>query len=424
MKKLMALLLAGMMTLSMTACTGGDNSSSTADNSGNGASGDYKIAIITGTVSQGEEEFRAAENLKAANPDKFVTATYPDNFAKETETTISNVVNLVSDPDVKGLVFLQAVPGGAAAVAKAREVNPDLIVVMGVMQEDPQVTAEAADIVLNADEVAMGTMIPEQAAAMGAKTLVHYSFPRHLGIQPISNRLDLIRAKCKELNITLVEASAPDPLGDSGVTGAQQFILEDVPKQVAAYGKDTAFFATNCAMQEPLIKAVAEQGAILPQQCCPSPYHGYPSAFGIEIPEDKAGDVDYILEAIGTAVTSAGNAGRMSTWPIPVNMLMVEAGAKYIDGRLDGSITDANELDSLKAICSEIAGADITMGLYNDGTKTYDNIYTILVGYYTFGVEGGQLGTETAPENVDQPDTGAEDTPTDDVDVDKTQPEA
>ena len=68
MKKLMALLLAGMMTLSMTACTGGDNSSSTADNSGNGASGDYKIAIITGTVSQGEEEFRAAENLKAANP--------------------------------------------------------------------------------------------------------------------------------------------------------------------------------------------------------------------------------------------------------------------------------------------------------------------------------------------------------------------
>ena len=424
MKKLMALLLAGMMTLSMTACTGGDNSSSTADNSGNGASGNYKIAIITGTVSQGEEEFRAAENLKAANPDKFVTATYPDNFAKETETTISNVVNLVSDPDVKGLVFLQAVPGGAAAVAKAREVNPDLIVVMGVMQEDPQVTAEAADIVLNADEVAMGTMIPEQAAAMGAKTLVHYSFPRHLGIQPISNRLDLIRAKCKELNITLVEASAPDPLGDSGVTGAQQFILEDVPKQVAAYGKDTAFFATNCAMQEPLIKAVAEQGAILPQQCCPSPYHGYPSAFGIEIPEDKAGDVDYILEAIGTAVTSAGNAGRMSTWPIPVNMLMVEAGAKYIDGRLDGSITDANELDSLKAICSEIAGADITMGLYNDGTKTYDNIYTILVGYYTFGVEGGQLGTETAPENVYQPDTGAEDTPTDDVDVDKTQPEA
>ncbi len=424
MKKLMALLLAGMMTLSMTACTGGDNSSSTADNSGNGASGNYKIAIITGTVSQGEEEFRAAENLKAANPDKFVTATYPDNFAKETETTISNVVNLVSDPDVKGLVFLQAVPGGAAAVAKAREVNPDLIVVMGVMQEDPQVTAEAADIVLNADEVAMGTMIPEQAAAMGAKTLVHYSFPRHLGIQPISNRLDLIREKCKELNITLVEASAPDPLGDSGVTGAQQFILEDVPKQVAAYGKDTAFFATNCAMQEPLIKAVAEQGAILPQQCCPSPYHGYPSAFGIEIPEDKAGDVDYILEAIGTAVTNAGNAGRMSTWPIPVNMLMVEAGAKYIDGRLDGSITDANELDSLKAICSEIAGADITMGLYNDGTKTYDNIYTILVGYYTFGVEGGQLGTETAPENVDQPDTGAEDTPTDDVDADKTQPEA
>lgn len=228
MKKLMALLLAGVMAMSMTACSGGDEGSSTADS---GAGSDYKIAIITGTVSQGEEEFRAAENLKAADPDKYVTATYPDNFAKETETTISNVVNLVSDPDVKGLVFLQAVPGGAAAVAKAREINPDLIVVMGVMQEDPQVTSDAADIVLNTDEVAMGNRIPEQAAAMGAKTLVHYSFPRHLGMQTISNRLDLIRAKCEELGITLVEASAPDPLGDSGVTGTQQFILEDVPKK-------------------------------------------------------------------------------------------------------------------------------------------------------------------------------------------------
>ena len=422
MKKLMALLLAGVMAMSMTACSGGDEGSSTADS---GAGSDYKIAIITGTVSQGEEEFRAAENLKAADPDKYVTATYPDNFAKETETTISNVVNLVSDPDVKGLVFLQAVPGGAAAVAKAREINPDLIVVMGVMQEDPQVTSDAADIVLNTDEVAMGNRIPEQAAAMGAKTLVHYSFPRHLGMQTISNRLDLIRAKCEELGITLVEASAPDPLGDSGVTGTQQFILEDVPKKVAEYGKDTAFFATNCGMQEPLIKSVAEQGAILPQQCCPSPYHGYPGAFGIEIPDDKAGDVDYILSAIDAKVVEAGEAGRMATWPVPVNMLLVEAGTKYIDGRLDGSITDENELEQLKAICTELAGADITMGVYNDGTKDYDNIYTVLVDYYTFGTENGQLaGTASEPETADQVDTGAEDVPADDVDASKTQPEA
>ena len=96
---------------------------------------------------RGEEEFRAAENLKAQYPDKIVTATYPDNFQKETETTISNILNLVADPQVKGLVLCQAVPGGAAAVAQAREINPDLVVTFGVMQEDPNVTNGAAEAV-------------------------------------------------------------------------------------------------------------------------------------------------------------------------------------------------------------------------------------------------------------------------------------
>lgn len=133
--------------------------------------------------------------------------------------------------------------------------------------------------------------------------------------------------------------------------------------------------------------------------------------------------MDYILSAIDAKVVEAGEAGRMATWPVPVNMLLVEAGTKYIDGRLDGSITDENELEQLKAICTELAGADITMGVYNDGTKDYDNIYTVLVDYYTFGTENGQLaGTE--PETADQVDTGAEDVPADDVDASKTQPEA
>ncbi|HCX78922.1 MAG TPA: hypothetical protein DG577_05900, partial [Firmicutes bacterium] len=50
-----------------------------------------------------------------------------------------------------------------------------------------------------------------------------------------------------------------------GVSGAQQFILEDVPRQIEQYGKDTAFFSTNCSMQEPLIRSVLEGGAIYPQ---------------------------------------------------------------------------------------------------------------------------------------------------------------
>ena len=35
-------------------------------------------------------------------------------------------------------------------------------------------------------------------------------------------------------------------------------VLEDVPRQVKALGQETAFFSTNCGMQEPLIKGVID----------------------------------------------------------------------------------------------------------------------------------------------------------------------
>lgn len=157
MKKLISTLLALAMAFGLASCGTSSSSGAPSGSSGSGPQGDaaapYKIAIITGTVSQGEEEFRAAQEMKEKYPDIVVTATYPDNFSKEQETTISNVLNLVADPEVKALVFLQAVPGAAAAISKAKELRPDLLVIAGVTGEDPAVIAREADMVLNADEL-------------------------------------------------------------------------------------------------------------------------------------------------------------------------------------------------------------------------------------------------------------------------------
>src|SRR5690606_27446132 len=158
---------------------------------------------------------------------------------------------------------------------------------------------------------------------MGAKTFIHYSFARHLSYATIAARRELMMQKCEELGIEFVDVTAPDPTGDAGVSGAQQFILEDVRRQIAQYGKHTAFFSTNCSMQEPLILSILEQGAIYPQQCCPSPYHGYPAALNIDVTGHE-GDVQYMLDSIDAKLTEAGQEGRMSTWSVPVNMLMVE----------------------------------------------------------------------------------------------------
>ncbi|RPF48949.1 uncharacterized protein DUF3798 [Hydrogenoanaerobacterium saccharovorans] len=388
MKKLLALVLALTMVLSLAAC-GSKPATETPEGSkpaeGGAAPANFKVAIITGTVSQGEEEFRAAEQMKAAYPEMVVTATYPDNFAKEQETTISNVLNLVSDESVKALVFLQAVPGASAAIAKAKELKPDLLVIAGVTGEDPAVISPAADMVLNADELGMGKSIMEQAKALGAKTFVHYSFPRHMSVALLSGRRDLLKKTAEELGIQFVEATAPDPLGDSGVPGAQQFILEDVPKMIEKYGKETAFFATNCAMQEPLIKTILAGGAIFPQQCCPSPYHGYPGALGIAIPDDKAGDVDFILQETTKKITEKGNPGRMSTWTVPINMLFVKAGVEYAKQYLEGTITEKADMEAMKKICSDLAGGPVTMTKLTENGVDYNNFFTLLGSYYTYG---------------------------------------
>lgn len=375
MKKLLALVLAFAMAVSMVAC-GGDTQSTSVG----------KVAIITGTVSQGEEEFQAAEQMKAKYPDRVVTATYPDNFDKEQETVISNVVGLVSDPDVKALVFLQAVPGAAAAIEKAREVNPDLVVIAGIAADDPGVICAAADLVLGEDSIGMGTTIPQQAYALGAKTLVHYSFARHLGYATTVARLNIMKAECEKLGIEFVEATAPDPLSDVGLSGAQQFMLEDVPKMIDKYGEDTAFYATNCGLQEPLIKSIVEGHAIYPQQCCPSPYHAYPGALGIEIPEDKAGDIDYIIERIREKLAEKGMTGRMSTWTAPVNMAIVIGSTEYLLDWIDAGCDLENKIDieKLQSCIEEVAGAEYKWTqLELDGT-VYENDWQLLGSYITF----------------------------------------
>ncbi len=54
---------------------------------------------------------------------------------------------------------------------------------------------------------------------------------------------------CAEIGLEFVDASAPDPTGDAGVAGAQQFILEDVPRMVEKIWK------RHCILQYKLFYA-------------------------------------------------------------------------------------------------------------------------------------------------------------------------
>ncbi len=275
----------------------------------------WKIGIMTNTVTQNEEEYRAAQNVLAKYGEEHVIhMTFPDKFMDEQETTIANLVSMASDPDLKALIICQACPGTAPGIDSVKEIRDDLLILVGQPQDDPPVISVRADIILQLDEMGMGVAIPAQAKAQGAEVFVHYSFPRHMSYPLLSARRELMKEECARIGLEFVDATAPDPTGDAGIPGSQQFILEDVPRMVAKYGKDTAFFSTNCSQQVPMISAVVDTGAIYPQPCCPSPFHGFPSALNIGIPEDKKGDIGYVVAEITRIMAEKGMTGRTSTW--------------------------------------------------------------------------------------------------------------
>ena len=402
MKKMLAMLLALVMVFSLAACGAKTEAPAATEAAAPAApavteaiaeaveevasNDNWKIAVLTGTVSQGEEEFRAAEKAIATwGADHIITATYPDNFMSEMETTVSTLVGFASDPDVKAIVMCQAVPGAKAGFDKIREMGrDDILLIAGTPQEDPAVISAAADIVLYADEVAQGDTILETCANWEVDVLIHYSFPRHMAMELIVGRHELMQQNADALGIELVDVTAPDPTAEAGLSASQQFILEDVPQQMAKYeGKKVAFFTTNCGMQPSLQAAcLDEPNAFYPQPCCPSPYHAFPATLGLEL--EIGGDDIEALQQIAAKLAEHDAVGRFSTWAHPVAMTMIEIGVEYAKEYIDGNITSRNDAAALDALMqAKVPGA--VMSTYTDANGTnYDNYYTVLLAPVDF----------------------------------------
>ena len=280
---------------------------------------DYHIGIVTTSVSQSEDNFRGAEAILkkygAANEGgKITVVTIPDNFMQEQETTISQMVSLADDTKIKAIVVAEGVPGTYPAFKTIREKRPDILLFVNNNHEDPVQVSTVADVVVNADSIARGYLIVKTAKDLGATKFMHISFPRHLSYETLARKRAIMEQTAKDLGMEYIEMSAPDPLSDVGVPGSQQFILEQVPNWIKKYGKDIAFFATNDAQTEPLIKQIAAYGGIFVEAELPSPTMGYPGALGVEFTDDEKGNWPKRLEKVEKSVIAAGGSGRMGTW--------------------------------------------------------------------------------------------------------------
>ena len=390
MKKVVSLLLALIMAFSLVAC--GEKKGETDDNTV-----PYKIGIVTGSVSQSEDDRRGAEAFqKEYGEDMVQLAIYPDNFTEETETTIQSIVNLSADPLMKAIIVNQSVPGTTEAFRKIKERRPDIICIAGESHEDLPEIGSAADLVTNNDFVSRGYLIIRTAHELGCDTFVHISFPRHMSYETMSRRVAIMKAACEEFGMKFVLETAPDPTSDVGVSGAQAYILEQVPAWVEKYGQKAAYFCTNDAHTEPLLKRLLECGGYFIEADLPSPLMGYPGALGIDLTEE-AGDFEKILTKVESAIVEKGGADHFGTWAYSYGYTLSAGLALHAKNVLDGKseLKDMDDVAAALQVYSPKAawnGASYTNA--TTGAKS-ENVFLIYQDTYIMGDPGHFMGNAT-----------------------------
>ena len=425
MKKLIGIVMAVTLAVSMTACGSSNDTAAVTPDSQEEVQGsesqtdeeavaeeeqmqedsvddDFRIGIVTGSFSQSEDDRRGAEAFqKKYGADKVTLAIYPDNFTDEFETTVGVMTGLADDPKMKAIVVNQAVEGTDEAFRRIKEKRPDILCIAGETFDVFEEMGKVADLVVNNDFVSRGYLIIRTAHELGCDTFVHISFPRHLSYETYARRVNIMKAACDEFGMKFAMEEAPDPTTEVGVPGAQEFITQHVPEWVKKYGQNSAYFCTNDAHTEPLIKGLIENGGYFIEADLPSPLMGYPGALDLDLTGSE-GDFAKITSEVEKAVVAAGGAGRFGTWT-----------SSYGYANSAGLAEHARNVIMGKSLLTDLSAIREAYKLYTPETEwnganyinaetgeAFDNIFLVYQDTYIFGDPGRYMNVTkvTVPE--------------------------
>ena len=202
-----------------------------------------------------------------------------------------------------------------------------------------------------------------------------------------------MKAACEEFGMEFVMEEAPDPTTEVGVPGAQEYVTQHVPEWVKKYGQNSAYFCTNDAHTEPLIKGLIENGGYFIEADLPSPLMGYPGALDLDL-TGAEGDFAKITAEVEKAVVAAGGEGRFGTWTSSDGYAnsagLAEHARTVILGK--SKLTDLNAIREAYKIYTpetEWNGAKYTVA---ETGEVFDNIFLVYQDTYIFGDPGRYMG--------------------------------
>jgi len=291
-----------------------------------------RIGIMTGSESQAAEDYHAAQEIARRYPRRVMHITFPDNFPAESVTVAAQLTGLAGEAKIKSIVIGQAIPGSAAAARGVRALRPDVRIGFVTPRDDPDSIATACDIAIGPDEIERAQTIVAAAENMGARSFVHYSFPRHLEEPLLAAQRDLMRSECTRRGMKFSSVTIPDPIAADGP--AREFVIRDVPRELRRWGAATAFYTTCNELQEQLIRALVEahQGCLV-EQALPGPSVGYPEALDVELP--AGAEPDSLHAALQHRIATLDMTGHFGTWSASVETVALRAMGSLMLDALD-----------------------------------------------------------------------------------------
>ncbi|HCF70958.1 MAG TPA: hypothetical protein DER33_05115, partial [Syntrophomonas sp.] len=302
-------------------------------------------------------------------------------ISTEIETGLSQITSLADDPKMKAIIVISGQAGLLPALQKVEEKRPEIITMTAPIWDDPALMSKYVDVNLDTDWVRRGVAIAQKGHEMGAKTMIHYSFPTHLAKEVISQRKDSMEKTCKELGMQWVEVVTPDPQTGDGTGPMLQFLREDVPRQIDKYGPDTVIFGSNCPMYDVIIDEAFKLKFMVVEQCCPTPLQAYPTVLGLQISEEDAWDFAKVNGMISEKAAAAGMTGRLGGWPMPATVFMPEFGVELAKKMIEEPNFNYKDVDALNQYAKEVAGSEVSFSKFKateDGAE-YPNYFVMIM---------------------------------------------
>lgn len=205
---------------------------------------------------------------------------FPHSILTAPSDISRTLAELADDPLLRGVVLGEAPVGSINGLARLRAKRPDIYVIVIDPHEKIERMAQVATLTLSLNHTARGFLYPTLAHRMGARTLVYFSFPRHLALPGFGQQYRVMSQVTLDLQMIMVsDIKGPDPLDPAcDLSTLEEYLTRAVRAYLDQYGPDTAFVTTSTTHSDLLVPIVMREGGAMLPAVQPSLLLGYPEA--------------------------------------------------------------------------------------------------------------------------------------------------